>query len=574
MEGEYRNLYERLNRLTDEQIKTYFRTLYNENLKNFHDFLRTQAPKMPGELNEVFLKRIDNDKVYKNLILVMQERAKQGQGHRRSESPTGVSEILRKGLISNLSTALCFEGGVSLGPEDILKVISYFNILNLTKGIIVETVKNEAGVRHIENLQRTGQTRNDLVAIIAGTSDHTGGHAQAFVRVMDSWYNVDGDGHATFRFRPNGQPTWSMIGDLAGRPVIRMIYCYISILPTSLQFNYDNDARITRAVGLLHGNQTFSQSGRGSCVVDSIASSLFFANGYRHIMYEILKREGTLNVKLQDGTTTPYPHYSLYRLISENAAKLMGADDTTLNYMLILITTFIKDNFFLERPYQSMITTNIDSIPSPTMADRNNRNFFYGKDTTGQMVISENLAEKVLEFIAGSLIRFYFIITNVSIRGASEANLSSGVGIEYRAHELARMQQEAAAAAAAAQQPQGLPFDQMVAAGRGWFGASFMPPPVQQPAGLLGASFMPPVQQPAQLLVPRNGAVDPLQSLYPGRGFGFGAKSSVFGRNNTRGKARSASGNKYTRHNGRKATRSGNKRSGNKRSGNKHKNKK
>jgi hypothetical protein len=239
MEGEYRNLYESLNSSTTEQIKTYFRSLNNENLKIFFNFLTSQAPKMPGELNKDFKKRIDNDKVYKNLILVMQERTKQGQGHRRSESPTGISEILRKG-IENTSTGLCFEGGVSLGPEDILKVISYFNILNLTKGIIVETVKNEAGVKRIEHLQMTGQTRNDLVAIIAGTSDHTGGHVQAFVRVMDSWYNVDGDGHATFRFRPNGQPTWSMIGDLAGRPVVRMIYCYIEDLHSGLQIGYSH----------------------------------------------------------------------------------------------------------------------------------------------------------------------------------------------------------------------------------------------------------------------------------------------------------------------------------------------
>ena len=55
-----RNLYDYLNNFsTDEEIKNYFRPLNRVTLKNFHDFLRTQASKMPGELNEVFLKRIN-----------------------------------------------------------------------------------------------------------------------------------------------------------------------------------------------------------------------------------------------------------------------------------------------------------------------------------------------------------------------------------------------------------------------------------------------------------------------------------------------------------------------------------
>jgi len=156
-----------------------------------------------------------------------------------------------------------------------LRVFSSINLLgcsSLTKCILASTKRESE-----EHMKLPGLV--GVLTIVGYSPRSLGDHIRAYCKVGTSWYTAESD-KGVLQKRRAGPPVWET-SQYKSERIVHMIFCYAD-LTTILQrlpapFN-------TLETGDFQGFPTFSQSGRGTCSVDSISAMFLYCNGYRNIM--------------------------------------------------------------------------------------------------------------------------------------------------------------------------------------------------------------------------------------------------------------------------------------------------
>lgn len=225
---------------------------------------------------------LPNDAILRTIreeIMVRTGGKKQGRNH-----VTKLGNWVRSQFANNVYDKTCILNSAKIYYAAFAYVFKRFNLINRSKHIEWLVIDNEKEARRVENKEDTNLHLCAIIVVYKSRRGETA-HAVSYVKIFDTWYNAD-DTEGVLRARTNGQPTWNTT--IYEHYTEEMIYFYVdrSKVPDT-QFLTPYHDNILPNKGQWHGIPTFSQSGRGSCVVDAIFSCIFYANGFRDIMTDI-----------------------------------------------------------------------------------------------------------------------------------------------------------------------------------------------------------------------------------------------------------------------------------------------
>ena len=156
-----------------------------------------------------------------------------------------------------------------------LKVFTSINLLgcsSFTKCVLVSSKRESEEYMKLPGLV-------GVLTIVGYSTASTGEHVRSYCKVGTSWYTAESD-KGILQKRRAGPPVWETSHYKSER-MVNMIFCYADLS----QILQRLPAPFNRLeTGDFQGFPTFSQSGRGTCSVDSVSATFLYCNGYRNIM--------------------------------------------------------------------------------------------------------------------------------------------------------------------------------------------------------------------------------------------------------------------------------------------------